>query len=144
MVQKIPNDEYEFKSYDESVPTGESSMLPADFLNSLDCPNLPPHKLILKVGTPCILIRNISPQKGLVNGTKLLIESIGNKHFIAKILNGPKSGKSVVIFKIKIYSDENDWPFKFSRMQFPIKVGFAMTANKIQGQTNEPGKKLGN
>ena len=136
MIDCINNDLVEILSIDESVPTNESnSMLPTEFLNSLEAPGLPSHKLKLKVGTPCILIRNIDVNRGLCNGAKLLITSIGQKHIMAVLANGPRKGKELPLFKVKIFSNEDDFPFRFSRVQFPIKIAFAMTANKVQGQT---------
>lgn len=37
---------------------------------------LPPHRLSLKVGTVVMLIRNISVQDGLCNGTRVMIEQM--------------------------------------------------------------------
>ena len=55
MIDSINNNLVEILSIDESVPTNESnSMLPIDFLNSLEAPGLPSHKLKLKVGIACI------------------------------------------------------------------------------------------
>jgi hypothetical protein len=39
---------------------------------SLTVSGFPPHKLILKLGTPIILLRNLQPNDGLCNGTRLV------------------------------------------------------------------------
>ncbi|KAL4562150.1 hypothetical protein LXL04_034344 [Taraxacum kok-saghyz] len=42
-----------------------------DVLNGLNLSGLPKHKLILKVGIPVMLLRNIDQKNGLCNGTRL-------------------------------------------------------------------------
>ena len=42
-------------------------------------------------------------------------------------------GDIVFINRITLYS-ENDYPFTFKRRQFPIKIAFVMTINKIKGR----------
>ncbi|XP_046683580.1 uncharacterized protein LOC124369583 [Homalodisca vitripennis] len=49
----------------------EAVHFPTEFLNSLKSSGLPPHKIVLKVGCPVILLRNLNPPK-LCNGTRLL------------------------------------------------------------------------
>lgn len=56
------------------------------------------------------------------------------KNFIeATIFTGCARGESVFIPRIPLIPSE--YPFEFKRLQFPLKVCFAMTINKSQGQT---------
>ena len=74
--------------------------------------------------------------EGLCNGTRLPILELGNHLLRCTILNGEKTGEIVFINRIT-FSWENVYPFTFKQRQFPIKVSFAMTINKSQGQKFE-------
>ncbi|KAF2895043.1 hypothetical protein ILUMI_11133, partial [Ignelater luminosus] len=62
---------HSFKSIDCVTNEDEATNYPIEFLNSLDVPGLPPHKLRLKVGSVVIMLRNINQPK-LWNGTRLV------------------------------------------------------------------------
>ena len=51
----------------------------------------------------------------------------------AKIITGQNSGQSVLIPRIPLIPNESPIPFK--RLQFPLRICFAFTINKAQGQT---------
>jgi ATP-dependent DNA helicase PIF1 len=53
-----------------------------------------------------------------------------------EIVNGQHAGNRVFIPRIPLSPSEDiTLPFKFKRKQFPIRLSFAMTINKAQGQT---------
>ncbi|CAN6822565.1 unnamed protein product, partial [Brassica oleracea] len=52
---------------------------PLEYLNSLEFPGLPAHKLCLKVGVPVMLLRNMNQKEGLCNGTRLIVTHMGEK-----------------------------------------------------------------
>ncbi|CAN7029934.1 unnamed protein product, partial [Brassica oleracea var. botrytis] len=83
-----------------------------DFLNRIKASGLPNHSLRLKVGCPVMLLRNIDPTGGLMNGTRLQITEM-----------------------LSITPSDKKMPFKMRRRQLPIGVAFAITINKSQGQT---------
>jgi ATP-dependent DNA helicase PIF1 len=47
--------------------------LPEESLNKMDFPGFPEHKLLLAVGMPIMLLRNLNIPQGLCNGTRLMI-----------------------------------------------------------------------
>ncbi|KAJ8874818.1 hypothetical protein PR048_022707 [Dryococelus australis] len=89
---------------------------PQDFLNSLNPSGLPPHELSLKVGTPIMLLRNISPPN-MCNVTRLLIKDLKENLIVATILTGPAAGQLANIPRIPMIP--TDLPISFKRLQFP-------------------------
>jgi hypothetical protein len=54
----------------------------------------------------------------------------------AEIVVGQHAGERVFLPRIPLCPSDNDmFPFRFKRKQFPIRLSFAMTINKAQGQT---------
>lgn len=108
---------------------------PNEYLNSLDPSGLPPFALKLKVGCPIMLLRNIAPYDGLCNGTRLMVVRISPHVVQARILTGDKAGNLHFIPRISLTPSSTDLPFLMTRLQFPIRLSFAMTINKSQGQS---------
>ncbi|KAL6873859.1 hypothetical protein ACP4OV_013941 [Aristida adscensionis] len=135
MIDKFPGQEKVYHSFD-SVDDDSHNLYPIDFLNSITPNGLPPHVLKLKINCPVILIRNLDPNSGLCNGTRLMVRGLQENAIDAEIVGGQHAGKRVFIPRIPMSpSDDNSLPFKFKRKQFPIRLSFAMTINKAQGQT---------
>ena len=106
------------------------SLYTTEFLNSISCSGLPPHKLSLKVGVPIMLLRNIDQTQGICNGTHLIVSKLGINVIEAITLNGSKSNRKFLIHKMDMNPSETRLPFKMQRRQFPIILSFAMTINK--------------
>ena len=83
-----------------------------------------------------MLLRNVNPQAGLLNGTRLLITQLGSKVLQAKILTGSRAWDKVFIPRINLSTaSDSGLPFTLNRKQFPVKLSYAVTINKSQGQT---------
>jgi len=113
----------------------DASMYTVEFLNSLTPSGMPPHKLTLKPGVIIMLLRNINTSKGLFNGTRLTVVTLF-QHFIhAKIVAGSFADTETFISRVSLFPSDADILFEMTRLQFPVRVLFAMTINKSQGQT---------
>ena len=105
-----------------------------EYLNSQNpSGGFPQQKLILKPGMPLIILRNLSPQQGLCNGTKIIFQECIEKRILRCTIAA--TGKEVFIPRIKFLADAKHYTFQWSRRQFPVRVAFATTINKSQGQT---------
>ncbi|XP_076918632.1 uncharacterized protein LOC143579127 [Bidens hawaiensis] len=90
----FPGQEMEYLSSDsidkvESVSEDfDPTLYSPDFLNGIKMSGMPNHRLLLKVGVPIMLLRNINQKKGLCNGTRLQVVSLGKRVIEAKVVSG--------------------------------------------------------
>ena len=122
-------------SADTLADPSQYYIYPTEFLNSLTPAGLPPHKLSLQKNTPVLLLRNLDPKNGLLNGTRLQIITLSQRVLEAEIMTGKNTGKHVFIPRISMIPSDSGLPFDFKRRQFPVKPAYAITINKSQGQT---------
>ncbi|XP_065319062.1 uncharacterized protein LOC135927053 [Gordionus sp. m RMFG-2023] len=113
LINKIPGDLITYISADETIIEDEATFYPTEFLNSLSISGLPPHKLLLKVGVPIILMRNLnSASGGIVSGSFL--------------------STKVLIPRISLIPTDSGLPFSLKRLQFPVRPAFVMTIIKLR------------
>ncbi|KAI3741126.1 hypothetical protein L1987_58793 [Smallanthus sonchifolius] len=141
LLSMFPGDEKEYLSSDticqsEYLPDNfDQALYSPDVLNGLKLSGLSNHKLVLKVGVPVMLLRNIDQKSGLCNGTRLQVISLGNRVIEAEIISGSNIGSRTFIPRLSLTPSDKRIPFKFQRRQFPLAVCFVMTINKSQGQS---------
>ena len=135
LMKKIKGKLMIYRSADKVVDSSEAHKYPQEFLNSVNLSSIPPHILELKPGMPIMLLRNLDPANGHVNGQRYFVKDLLGSVIIAEVATGPHKGKQLMIPRIPFKPEDKTIPFEFIRKQFPVKVCFAITSNKSQGQT---------
>ena len=82
-----------------------------------------------------MFIRNINKNLGMCNGSRCIVTGLGRLLIKAKLMSGPKKGMEILIPRITLSTNKEDFAFTLNRRQFPIRLCFAATINKSQGQT---------
>ncbi len=140
IVSMLPGDAVDYLSCDTISKSSEhipdfDILYPTEFLNSIDANNFPRHKIVLKTGVIVMLLRNLNQSMGLCNGTRLFVLHLGQRLLQCAILIGSNIGDKVLIPRIALNTTDVKWPFTLQRTQLSIRICYAMTINKSQGQT---------
>jgi len=139
VLSRLEGDSQTYYSVDSIDATDDEERLnfPVEFLNTLTPSGMPPHELKLKVGAIVMLLRNLNTKRGLCNGTRLIVTNLQPNLIIGEVLAGRAKNESVFIPRIDLAPSDPNMPFILKRRQFPVRLSFAMTINKSQGQTLE-------
>ena len=122
-LKVLPGNGHNYKFIDFAVDESELVNYPVDFL-------IP--SSVLKISTPVMLLHNLSQLK-LCNGARLVVKKLMRNVIGATIISGCGKDEDVFIPPIPLISSNK--PFEFKRLQFPIRLSFAMSINKSQDQT---------
>ncbi|XP_035835716.1 uncharacterized protein LOC110897618 [Helianthus annuus] len=125
LLSMFPGEEREYLSSDSLYPTEDVNatqqrIYSPDVLNGLKISGLPNHRLVLKVGVPVMLLRNIDQRNGLCNGTRLQVKKLYNRVIEAEIISGANIGTSTYIPRINLIPSDKKIPFAFQMRQFPL------------------------
>jgi len=117
-----------------SEEDGMHHTYPAEFLQQLNAGGLPPTLLCLKVGSPVILLRNLDPGEGLCNRTRMVVLNVRRKMLQCRIISKDRrfKDKVVLIPRIRLSPNTETLPVPLKRLQFLVRLAFAMTINKSQ------------
>lgn len=140
ILDSLPGKPTIYLSLDSIIPHTNSRgdvevLYPPEYLNLLNFSGFPCHNLQLKVGAPVMLLRNMNQMAGLCNGTRMIITQLLPWIIEAEVITGTRIGYKVLLPRITLNHSDKESPFVFKRRQFPVKLCYAMTINKSQGQS---------
>ncbi|XP_053112177.1 uncharacterized protein LOC128327402 [Hemicordylus capensis] len=137
VLERMPGEEVIYASIDtiESEQEEDRLAYPEEFLNSLTPTGMPPHQLRLKPGAINMPLKNLAPTRRLCNGTRLTVICLQPNIIETKAITHSENNEIALIPRIPIIPSDTNMTFKFKRRQFPVRLSFAMTINKSQGQT---------
>ena len=137
VLSRLPGEETIMKSVDSTEEN--TPEYPPEFLNSLEMSGMPPHLLKLKPGCIVVLLRNMDPENGHCNGVKYCVVNILPHILELRSVSDTNRGAVLLLPRITSISRTKSIPFALRRKQFPIKLAFALTANKVlqKKQTND-------
>ncbi|PIA55030.1 hypothetical protein AQUCO_00800042v1 [Aquilegia coerulea] len=121
-IHHFPGEMHEFFGADQAIEDDirmedRGNRIANENMQAPDPPSLPPFK------------------DGLCNGTRLMMEQLGVRVIEVRILTGSHVNDRVFIPRITLQPTDSEIPFKMSSRQFPVRLAFAMTINKSQGQS---------
>jgi hypothetical protein len=132
--RRLGADEFDFESQSEM----DSCNISIETLNEQRPKGMAQYDLRIKVGSLIILTTNVDVTNGLCNSVRLIITEIHEHYIKARILSGQFEGEFAFITRIdQKHEATTSFPFAFTRRQFPIRLAFAFTINRAQGQTLE-------
>ena len=104
-----------------------------EFIHSLNFPGSPPAVLQLKVGARYMFLRNIDPQRRIINGVSVVLLAIRPFSLAVQL----PSGRTALIPRITFVIDSkvSGLPFTITRRQFPLIPAYALTVHRVQGQS---------
>jgi ATP-dependent DNA helicase PIF1 len=122
---------------DDTADLNDSSHeeMTRELMATMNCGTLPLSNLQLKVGAPLMLLRNLDPNNGLCNGTRMTLLRASTRCLEVRLNGGDFDGEHRLIYRTKLTSNDEDFHFQLTRFQFPVRLAFAMTINKSQGQS---------
>ena len=136
---KNPNDAFELFSHDSFCDVDDphgylSQCLSESILNDFNANGVPTHKLKFKVNDICLVTRCMKAVN-LATNTRVQIMSISSRILRVRVLDDPHRSQ-VLIPKIRFkFRLKYGQSYKIMRCQFPLRLAYAFTYNRSQGQT---------
>ena len=121
-----------------SVPNLHGDVL-ADYLGMLNEPGIPSHKLMLKVGAICTVVRNLSIKDGLVKNACIIVKQLHRYSVMVRLLPFQASvqlgGSRCLTFPFSCINFEfspqrSSWTIL--RRQLPLQLAYATTFNSCR------------
>jgi hypothetical protein len=123
-VETLQNDDQ-----DVAVP----NMISEEHMACLHQVGVPEHALKLKVGALAMVTRNLNPDLGLLNGSRVCILHVSPHVVKARTLDAAR--RIVFIPRLNFDLPLPNSHLRVTRKQFPLRLAYCLTGNKSQGKT---------
>jgi ATP-dependent DNA helicase PIF1 len=109
-------------------------MISDEVLQKYNTNDVPPHKLILKVGDVCLIMRNLNVDDGVTNNTRVVILKITKRYISCQTIGSRPV--NILLPRIRFnFRLPYGQSFTMTRLQFPLRRAFCLSIHKSQGQT---------
>ena len=98
----------------------EANLYSLEFINSLTPSGIPPHVLNLEVGCIVMLLRTLSLNDGLCNGTRLIMRVLHENGVACDILTGIHH--RVLIPGVTLCPSDTNLPFQIKKNPVSLKI----------------------
>ena len=117
----------------------ESGTFCDEVLHTLKSPGVPPHALDLWNGASCMLLRNLDPENGLQNGSRMTVRHVNASRRLVSVCHSQDSHRRDapifliprIVFPFKV----GGFDVQITRKQFPIRLSYGITIHKSQAST---------
>ena len=125
-------------AHNEVRGDAESSAFAADlndssFLQDVTENGIPPSKLTLRTGDIAFITRTINKKAGLVTNKRVTIIGLGEKIITVRLHDEGGEARIAEIPRVHHDFSPGQSALELSRTQFPIRLAYAITYNKAQG-----------
>ena len=139
VLTRLPGEMVRYYSVDSVIHDDNPEngpLISAEVLNAIDVSGMPSHRIDVKVGAPVVLMRNLDAPRA-VNGTLCTVQRAAPNVLELRIASGAGRGDTLFLPRLPLVVSAIDSGIDrpFRRLQFPVKLAFAMTINRCQGQT---------
>lgn len=122
----------QFKDIDD--PNGIlTSMLTEDACMFYRQNGVPDHRITFKKGDICFVMRTLNRKEKMANNTRVVIQEMYDR--IIKVSTIEEYPRVFIIPRIRFHVKLKFGGFTLIRTQFPLRLAYAMTKNKSQGQS---------
>lgn len=102
-------------------------------------PGVPTHKLVLKVGCVCSIMRNLSLENGLVKNSRVVIKELYERFVKVELISTADNiRRDTTVFclpRIVFEFQPKYCSWTVQRRQFPLRLAYSTTFNSCQGLT---------
>ena len=82
-------------------------------------------------------MQNLNQKRGHSNGTRYIVTQVLSRIIYATklVCNSNDPNATIMIQKIPIHTNQDDFPFILKRIQWPVQIAYVVSMNESQGQT---------